>query len=67
MLKENKMKKIVLIFLSGLLMLTSLWGGAYFLSQYPFGSWQNFPIFFTAFWCGIGGAWLLIYAIHHCK
>lgn len=40
---------------SGLVSLASLWLGAWLLSMYPPGTWQGFPIFGTAFVCGIGG------------
>lgn len=61
------MKKIALIILSVLLVLISIWGGAYFLSIYGYGSWQNFPIFITAFYAGAGGYYIFIHAVTNLK
>lgn len=61
------MKKIAMTILGALLILISLWGGAYFLHIYSHTTWQNFPIFMTAFFSGIAGGAILAYSLAHDK
>lgn len=42
------MNKIALIIIGIAMVILSVWGGCYFLHLYPYGEWQNPPIFFTS-------------------
>lgn len=42
------MNKIALIIIGITMVMLSVWGGSYLLHLYPYGEWQNFPIFFTS-------------------
>ena len=42
------MNKLELIVIGIAIIMLSVWGGCYFLHLYPYGEWQNFPIFLTS-------------------
>ena len=63
----ERMKGILILFCAAVLIFGSLWGGAYFMHIYPQGTWQGFPVFFTALALFAAGVVLAIHALVEMK